>query len=1726
MPQIDIPENILDKLRILCDFLFFDQYKDMATFPRFEECFSVITKEMNINLENVFKDLCGEKRKYITFRRFIKGYLKYTKNEVSEDTKKFFDKFLNEIMKNDGDGTGQKEEEAVKYSTKNGEKMNAISKLSVITDENKEKIKGFQIYYDDFFKNDLFLNKQGEKFYVSLEINLPVLDVEQNKEFPDINMRDGITHIFGTVSDKINFLGFKCRSGKTSFIGQPSGNPFVYGGRNKQFKSVKVEIKNNELSYFEPHFEHVDRNNPYINKENSEITQSYLDQDEPIYEENELEKIENKEDLSKSILQPLISDKHFFNPRFIDAIAGRDFKEFCSLMPRFINKDKLKGKKKKEFKFNSNDLIKEAGNFFEKKKKRREEKGNKKYIMFTPGIQMEESVEMDIPPFQKGNNMKNRKPRDFLLNRQNFDNLMKTLGDEIGKNFEGRKGLMESKLVYSPEEQRGPGGPDGYGGFGGVGGFGPDRGRGGHGGDRGRGRGGGPRDMPHENMQRQFTGQGGSLMDQITPQQGQGQNPEQQNIIIGEEQGEIQNEEKPILKSSLGGKLKAPSKQKYVISTNGQGTYGFQNENELQNYFNNIQNNYNNYYNQYYNNLNNFNNYYNNRNYNNMYNYNYNNNNNNYYNNYNVGGYNFTPYGGYYNYYNYYPQQQQQQQEQEKKKEEEKKLSAEEIKKLTEKAQTNWKNVTNKYKKNSAWFTLKAIGGVIKAISFLKDENASNLSLEEKVRLYEILNENQYIVSMLSKAHQEALRREKERKKLEEDKQKLEQMKKEEEKRKREEEKRLQEELKRQQEEERIAAEKRKLEEIEKKRKEEERKRQEEIKKEQDKQRKLELQREEERKKAEAEKKRLEEERKKKELELQQKKLEEENRKAEEKRRKEEEEKRRKEEEEKKKAELERIKKEEEEAQKKQAELALNRGDTLIKNLTADDLPEINAKLEMIEKLLPKKSGDDLEKLKLYYEDLLKDKNAIIEALNNEQKKKIQEQTKYDPEEELRKEEEKRKKLIEEENKKIEELKKKEKEKEKEKTKIVSISNLDIPKDTKIYRKQKLNSQGSVFTDDLFQPIKKNLCPVDNYGRWNYPTDITEDDLEGWENISWARAEDIFNNKNYQVFYKGIENDDIIQGGLGDCYFLSAIAALCKFPKMIEKLFYIKEKSQEHCYGCYYRISGIWKLVLVDDYFPCYGRYGKNFAFSSTNGNELWVVLLEKAWAKLNGNYAKAIGGEPHEVFDAITNAYSEKIRVDTKNPDLVWNKFLEAEKKGFIMTAGTSGDTYNLDLEDKGLVPGHAYTCLGVKEVTTNSGKVKLVHLRNPWGNGEWSGDWCDSSRKWTPALKAECEVEKTDDGSFWMSYKDFLIYFLVAGICHLYENYVYTFLHYPKTIVNNGPMVTKLTVNDNNNHCYVMIHQKNPRFLLLDGTYQKCVINYLMLVDSNNNYIKAASNCEMNCCVEVTLNKGTYYLITDINYRFIQGGKLHGCTISCYSQSPVGITQEKGKDIKTLLHKGLIDYAHKELQSQDFAGGKIYQSKKSNSEFPFNFILFDNTNGTYDVTLTDTLQFKSSNKCADFYLEDNSKANSLSKTVCPGEIDMFIHMPYSYNSLYSYQLQSSAKQSTGKKTSGSQSGSQAKMSTSEIQNKLFSQNSEDLDNKGLLKQYVLQADGGYYIGLENGSTKSLNLKLNLEGLYEENHPNSDSVVFTIGGKTRKIFYVKVKPNYNGGISFLFNYA
>ncbi|EEB99978.1 hypothetical protein MPER_00196, partial [Moniliophthora perniciosa FA553] len=76
------------------------------------------------------------------------------------------------------------------------------------------------------------------------------------------------------------------------------------------------------------------------------------------------------------------------------------------------------------------------------------------------------------------------------------------------------------------------------------------------------------------------------------------------------------------------------------------------------------------------------------------------------------------------------------------------------------------------------------------------------------------------------------------------------------------------------------------------------------------------------------------------------------------------------------------------------------------------------------------------------------------------------------------------------------------------------------------------------------------------------------------------------------------------------------------------------------------------------------------------------------------------------------------------------------------------SGDD---DIKINGLIGGHAYSVLRAIE---HKGK-RFVILRNPWGEGEWTGPWADGSKEWTPEWLEAVPVLGHmfgDDGQFVM--------------------------------------------------------------------------------------------------------------------------------------------------------------------------------------------------------------------------------------------------------------------------------------------------------------------------------------------------------------------------------------
>lgn len=91
---------------------------------------------------------------------------------------------------------------------------------------------------------------------------------------------------------------------------------------------------------------------------------------------------------------------------------------------------------------------------------------------------------------------------------------------------------------------------------------------------------------------------------------------------------------------------------------------------------------------------------------------------------------------------------------------------------------------------------------------------------------------------------------------------------------------------------------------------------------------------------------------------------------------------------------------------------------------------------------------------------------------------------------------------------------------------------------------------------------------------------------------------------------------------------------------------------------------GVYQEVVVDDYVPCTLK-GELYGAQPAGGNQIWVMILEKCWAKLFGSYEAIDGGLPHEVLRAFTSAPTFNYRVTRESEELeiLWNKIYEADQ-------------------------------------------------------------------------------------------------------------------------------------------------------------------------------------------------------------------------------------------------------------------------------------------------------------------------------------------------------------------------------------------------------------------------------------------------------------------------------
>lgn len=105
------------------------------------------------------------------------------------------------------------------------------------------------------------------------------------------------------------------------------------------------------------------------------------------------------------------------------------------------------------------------------------------------------------------------------------------------------------------------------------------------------------------------------------------------------------------------------------------------------------------------------------------------------------------------------------------------------------------------------------------------------------------------------------------------------------------------------------------------------------------------------------------------------------------------------------------------------------------------------------------------------------------------------------------------------------------------------------------------------------------------------------------------------------LFDKKIEPSDVIAGHEGDCYLLSSLAALAEFPNIIRKIFRDQEYNSQGIYKLNLRIDGAVEEIVIDDYVPIQKNGNPLFCQPNKKTGEFWVLLLEKALAKIQGSY-------------------------------------------------------------------------------------------------------------------------------------------------------------------------------------------------------------------------------------------------------------------------------------------------------------------------------------------------------------------------------------------------------------------------------------------------------------------------------------------------------------------------
>jgi Calpain family cysteine protease len=227
-----------------------------------------------------------------------------------------------------------------------------------------------------------------------------------------------------------------------------------------------------------------------------------------------------------------------------------------------------------------------------------------------------------------------------------------------------------------------------------------------------------------------------------------------------------------------------------------------------------------------------------------------------------------------------------------------------------------------------------------------------------------------------------------------------------------------------------------------------------------------------------------------------------------------------------------------------------------------------------------------------------------------------------------------------------------------------------------------------------------------------------------------------------QFVVDGFGASDVQQGSNGDCWLLAAISTLCSVEGLMEKVC-VAKNVECGVYGFVFFRDGEWISTVIDDNLylrhPDFDKISNEYDGTGekeaqyrtrlqtgskalyfakcSEQNETWLPLLEKAYAKLHGDYSAISGGWSGEAVEDLTGGVTTSVRLNTiLSKEKLWKELLNSDKE-FVFGVSSyrlTKEGRDDDNSRRGLPLGHAYSVLrAVEEEDVDGKKVRLVLIR-----------------------------------------------------------------------------------------------------------------------------------------------------------------------------------------------------------------------------------------------------------------------------------------------------------------------------------------------------------------------------------------------------------------------------